>query len=275
VIVVPHLRELPGMRLYQDSGEAALVYVDLLEAAPMHGAHPVWWLDSHPGRAYLLGEVRFGPGADGFGELPGGHPGRRLLPMPWEQAPVHAWGRAGDGVRLLAEGTTSGFGAANAILNGTAPAEAVAEPVVVAAELTCRARLAGASVRGSGAAAAFGEAAAAAPMGPGTAWSATLADGLLPALRRQVARGRLALTVEAPSTKAADALAELAMLEWAARMAAAAAPPRSLAGPAAAARRGDLPGPPDPRLEWRPGDLVPLRALRRLVAPARPFPGRP
>lgn len=82
MIVVPHLRELPGRRLYQDDREPALLYVDLLEAAPVHGADPVWWLDSHPGPAYLLGEVRFGPGAGGFGELPDVPRDRRLVPAP-------------------------------------------------------------------------------------------------------------------------------------------------------------------------------------------------
>jgi hypothetical protein len=249
--------------------------VALLEAALVHSPDPVWWLDSHPGPAYLLGEVRFGPGAGGFGELLGVPHGRRLVPMPWEPAPVRVWGRAGDGARFLAEGRTSGFGAANAVLNGTAPAEATTEPVAVAAELTCRARLAGASVRGSGAAAALGEAAAAAPVGSGAGWSATLAEALLPALRRQLATGRLTLAVEAATAPAVDALTELAMLEWAAKVDAAASPRLALAGPATLAARLELPDPPDPRLDWRQGDLVPLRALRRLVAPAGSSPWRP
>ena len=52
--------------------------------------------------AYLVGEVRFGPGVEGFGDITALTPGQRPVPMPWEIVPVFAWYREGDGVKVVA-----------------------------------------------------------------------------------------------------------------------------------------------------------------------------
>src|ERR1051325_11698912 len=100
--------------VYRDTADPQALYVDLLEPAPVHGESAVRWMPIPDSSAYLVGEVRFGPGAEGFGEVPRVSPGQRMIPMPWETVPVFAWNRQGDGVRILGRGKTSGFGASNA-----------------------------------------------------------------------------------------------------------------------------------------------------------------
>ena len=267
MIVVPSSASLPETRLYRDSVDPKVAYLDLRRAKPVRGTEAVRWLPVSPQDAYLMGEVRFGPDAEEFNQVPGLAPNERVLPMPWGAGPVWVWGRDGDGARLIAKGTTSGFGMANAVLNGTAPLGAVGAPVMLAAELTCRAQLAMAWLSGSGSPSAAESVADQARVGRSAAWSATVADALLAALEEAVRAGLLALAVEptAPSSEAAE-VREVALLEWARRVAVAATPPvESLAMPAARVARLRLAAPPDFRIDWPAGTVVSFRAIRVLA----------
>src|SRR4051794_37601259 len=102
MIAAPAVAFLRNACLYRESADANTIYVDLLEPAPMRGESAIRWMPIPNSDAYLVGEVRFGPGADGFGEIPELTPEQRAIPMPWEIAPVLAWCREGDGVRVIA-----------------------------------------------------------------------------------------------------------------------------------------------------------------------------
>jgi hypothetical protein len=266
MIVVPSSTSTPETRLYRDSVDPKVAYLDLRRAKPVRGTEAVRWLPVSPQDAYLMGEVRFGPDAGEFEQVPGLAPNTRVLPMPWDAGPVWAWGRDGDRARLIAKGATSGFGMANAVLNGTAPLGAVGAPVMIAAELTCRAQLAGVRLSGSGQPSAADGVAAQARVGRRAEWSATVADALLVALEEAERTGLLALAVEptASSSEAAE-VRWLGLLEWARRVGAAATPPvESLAMPAARVARLQLAALPDFRIDWPPGTVVSFRAIRVL-----------
>lgn len=262
MLTVPAVATVAHARLYGDDTDGQLLYVDLLEPAPVRGPTATRWLPIPEALAYLVGEVRFGPGAEGFGAIPAVVPGQRLLPMPWASAPVYAWYRQGDGVQLVAQGKTSGFGQANAVFNGTAPLSAMISPVLVAAALTCPARLVGGEVQGSGRADQLAAALPQAALGAQADWAATLGTALIAWLEQLLASGALALRVQADA--AATELRTLALLEWAQRLQQLIAPDLTLAAPAALVNNPMLPTWPDLAINWTRGSSIPLRTIRIL-----------
>jgi hypothetical protein len=219
-------------------------------------------------QAYLSGEVRFGPGKEGFGRVPQPAESQRLIPMPWEIAPVFAWYREGDGVRLAARGKTSGFGSSNAVLNGNAPASAMISPVLIAAELVCQARLAWAQVNGKGEPAAVEQALKKAALGPRADWQMTLSEALIDMLNGLLETSELSLWVQLESVKAEESaqskfeLRKLALCEWAHRLQTLLAPDLTLAAPAALIQSTDLNAPLFLDLAWMAGSSVTLRSVR-------------
>jgi hypothetical protein len=270
MIRLPAFKTLSQAHLYADSVDARLLYVDLLEPAPVHGSCAARWSPMAGNEAYLSGEVRFGPGKEGFGRiLKAGHD-QRLLPMPWEIAPVFAWYRTGEDVQLAARGKTSGFGSSNAVLNGSAPVRAMLSPLFIAAELVCQARLARAQVSGKGRPAAVEEALKTAPLGRRADWRTTLADVLVDLLSGLLGAGELTLWVQLenfPADTDAQRKAELrhlALLEWAHRLQRLLAPDLTLAAPAALIPSIDLKAPLSLDLAWMAGSSVTLRSVRVL-----------
>jgi hypothetical protein len=264
MISVPATSRLDQMLLYRDSADRQTLYLDVLRPAPVQGADIVRWQPIPPDAAYLIGEVRFGPAAEDFQSLTGTPPGMRVLPMPWLSSPVYVWSRDGDGVRRLATGKTSGFGLSNAIFNATAPARAMIEPVQVAAELVCQARLA-ADIRGGGTISGIDDALAHAQVGQRADWSATVGAALCAVLQQQLDAGNLTLVVQPGdlATPNAVELREFALLEWAHRIAAAQSPAiESLALPAAQIARLQLTSTLDLLIEWRSEAIVPVRVVR-------------
>jgi len=262
MLTVPAVATLAHARLYGDDRDGQLLYVDLLEPAPVRGPTATHWLPIPEALAYLVGEVRFGPGAEGFGAIPAVVPGQRLLPMPWAIAPVYAWYREGDGVQVVAQGKTSGFGQANAVFNGTAPLSAMIAPVLVAAALTCPARLAGGQVQGNGQADQLAAALPQAALGAQADWDATLGAALVAWLEQLVTAGVLSLRVQ--TAAAATELRELALLEWAQRLQPLLAPNLTLAAPAALVNNPGLATWPDLAINWSIGNSIPLRVIRVL-----------
>jgi hypothetical protein len=264
MISVPATSRHDQMRVYSDSADRQMLYLDVLRPAPVHGADIVRWQPIPPDLAYLIGEVRFGPAAEDLQNLPGTSPGMRVLPMPWPSSPVYIWSRDGDGVRRLATGKTSGFGLSNAIFNATAPARAMIEPVQVAAELVCQARLA-ADMRGGATIGGINAALASARVGERAEWSATFGQALCATLRQQLDAGGLTLAVQTGglAPHAIEELRELALLEWAHRIAATQSPAiESLAVPAPQIARLRPPAALDLALAWHAGDIVLVRAVR-------------
>lgn len=267
MISIPSFLILSKARLYPDSGDPGLLYVDLFSPAPAHPGTAFRWMPFSETQAYLVGEMRFGLGSGGFGDLSGLPPGVRLLPMPWEPGPVVAWYRDGDRGRPVAQGNTSGFGASNAILNGTAPLKAMVSPVGVAADLACRARLSGVEVRGSGRAEAAQDALTRATLGDRAEWHTTLAEALLGALKALLRGHEVTLEVLVDHTNpfTREELEGLALLEWARRISAWLDPHISLAQPAGHVQLKELPGPPGLSIHWKPGDIVTLRAVKKSI----------
>jgi hypothetical protein len=265
MIVIPAILAKPKARVYADSDDPGASYLDVLQPAPARGDAVARWMLIPPDAAYLAGEVRFGPDTADFKTLPAGT--SRALPLPWASGPVFVWCREGDGVRLLARGKTSGYGMSNAVFSASAPATTMIAPLAIAAEPSCRARLAGARVRGTVALEALQRALARAPIGGRAEWSATLADSLLHVLRGLLDRGDAELAIEGRglSREGAGELRELALLEWAQRIrTASAGPPESLAFPAGQVARVEPHGARDLRLAWDDGAIVPLRVVRVL-----------
>jgi hypothetical protein len=261
MILVPATSTRPGARLHADTDDPGAAYLDTIQPAPARGDAVGRWI-ALPDAAYLAGEVRFGPDESDFHALPPGT--SRALPMPWASSPVYVWCREGGGVRLLARGKTSGYGMSNAVFSASAPAAAMIAPLAIAAELSCRARLASGRVHGTVAAGALRRALADARIGGRAEWTATLAEALLHVLRGLLDRGDLKLAIEARESQAEE-LRELALLELAQRIrAASAGAPDSLALPAAQVERVELQGATDLRIAWDAGAIVTLRAVRVL-----------
>jgi hypothetical protein len=275
LIVVPSVSTLPAARLYADSSDAQVLYVDLLNPAPVKGTSATRWMPLPEQAAYLVGEVRFGPGVDGFGDIPGMPPNTRLLPMPWAIAPVFVWYRQGDGVELVARGKTSGFGQSNAVFNGTAPLAAMISPVMIAAELVCQAQMAGVQATGKGEAEAVNVALAKSKLGQRAAWDATLGQALVDLLTSLLKDGSLGLNISLANSKDTTAsariseLRDLALLEWAHRIQVLIGPELTLAAPAALVKSNSLAGPVSLGLDWPMGARLTLRTLRVLRSEER------
>ena len=235
IMSIPAISRLDQTLVYHDFADRQMIYLDVLRPAPVHGADIVRWQPIPPDFGLPESASSFGSRRRGLSET-----GRRVARHACAAdavgaSPVYVWSRDGDGVRRFATGKTSGFGLSNAIFNATAPARAMIQPVQIAAELVCQARLA-VDMRGGGTIGAIGVAlerarSASAPIGR-------------PPLARRCARsaaaarhrGYLTLAVQ-PGGLAAPAVAELrefALLEWAHRIATAQSPAiESLARPAA------------------------------------------
>ena len=270
MIRLPTFMALPLARLYSDSADARLVYVDLLDPAPVHGDCATRWMPMPDSQAYLVGEVRFGPGKEGFGTIPQCAVGQRLLPMPWKIVPVFAWCRQGDGILLTARGKTSGFGSSNAVVNGSAPASAMISPVLVAAELVCQALLSRAQVSGKGDPSAVAQALENAALGQRAEWHVPLGAALVDMLNELLESSHLVLWVQLDSQHSDQAterkaeLRQLALLEWAHRVQTLLAPDLTLAAPAALIQSTKLNAPLFLDLAWMAGSSVPLRCVRVL-----------
>jgi len=262
MIAVPCTAAYASARVYRDSTARDIAYVDLLEPAPVHGGRPARWFPMPGETAYLAGEVRFGPGPDGFGDVARSLPNRRLMPMPWNISTVYVWRRDGDQCQVLAQGKTSGFGASNAIFNGTAPLGAMISPVRISAELSCPAEIT-VRVRGGGAADAPAAPAGHAPQEP---WDATLGDILIAHFRRLLDQGKLTVSIQGDrlAGHVRDDLLMQVMLEWAHRFRPQVEAPVTLAYPAGALGnvRWSLAG--DMEINWSPADRITLRVVRIL-----------
>ncbi len=270
MLILPAFYKMPNIHLYRDSADPQLLYGDLLEPAPVRGDSATRWLPIPNAEAYLVGEVRFAADQEGFGNVPELVKNQRLLPMPWGSTPVYVWYQKEDGVELLAQGETSGFGQSNTVFNGTAPLGAMIAPVLVAAELNCPAWLVEWQVEGVLQPAAILSALPHAKVGAQAEWSATLSEALVTLLDGMLAAGDLTLNIQGgrafagDKVAAKDELRQLALLEWAHRLGAQLAPTVSLAAPAALVRLPDQLSVPMLDINWRIDSRVPLRTVRLL-----------
>jgi len=262
VIQMPSVGGSSGQRYFADSNDPDLCYLDSLAPKPVGQRSAARWMPL-PDAAYLAGEVRFGHGA-GDAE-PRRGPSQRLLPVPWEIAPVYAWYRDGDRAKIIAQGKTSGFSASNAVFSGTAPLAAMVSSIVIAAELCCDAQLAVAPlmrVRGAGHINALQESLRRVEQAPAD-WDVTIAAVLVKMLAGALESAAFQLTIEADRS-ALDELREAALLEWAHRILAVLAPDLTLAFPASLIPGTRLEAPLALDLDWASGDRFRLRAVKSL-----------
>lgn len=263
MIQVPSIDGSSGQRYFADSIDPDVRYLDSLVPAPVGQKAAVRWMPL-PDGAYLAGEVRFGPGGEEYKAGPGMP--SRLLPVPWEMAPVHAWYRDGDRARIVAEGKTSGFSASNAVFSGTAPLAAMVSSIVIAAELSCDAQLAAAPairVRGTGRANMVQDFVDRAALAGHAAWDETIAAALVTMLKTALESAAFQLTIEADGSKVNE-LRDAALLEWAHRILTALAPGVSLGFPASLIPGTRLQAPLDLDLDWASGNRFRLRTVKSL-----------
>jgi hypothetical protein len=267
MIVLPTFACPTRYRLYRDSQDEGLIYVDTVQPLPVH-REAVRWLSISDEQAYCVGEVQFAPRNTDLSQFSetAQTAGARSLTMPWQSGRVFAWYQREVGVQPLAEGETSGYGIHNTVLNGTAGPEAIAAPLAIAAELYCSGQLAGASLQGGGDWAAVHAALQALPLGDAAPPMATLADVLLVMLRQLVETKGLILLAraEALSLEAIAELKQLALMEWAHRIVDAWGQKLSLAMPAAQVAALEISHPINLELNWCAGEVIPMRAVRVL-----------
>lgn len=262
MIQMPSVDGSSGQRYFADSIDPDVWYLDSLAPAPVGQKAAARWMPL-PDAAYLVGEVRFGPGGD-EPETKRGMP-HRLLPVPWEIAPVYVWYRDGDRAKIVAQGKTSGFSASNAVFSGTAPLAAMVSSIVVAAELSCDAQLAAAPpmrVRGSGRVDAIQDSLQRAEPAPAD-WDVTIAAVLRKLLTGAIESAALQLTIDAAGS-AIEELREAALLEWAHRILAVLAPGLTLAFPASLIPGTRLEAPLTLDLDWASDHRFRLRTVRSL-----------
>jgi hypothetical protein len=141
-------------------------------------------------------------------------------------------------------------------------------PVLVGAELVCRARLAQAKVTGMGRPDDIVQALQSAAWGEGATWSRALGEALGELLSRLVDSGGLALEVQVdePTPEIAEmqiaALRRLSLLEWAHRLVASVAPELTLGSPAALLKPWTIGSIPSFELSWTHGSTISLRTVR-------------
>ncbi|MBC8163786.1 MAG: hypothetical protein H7Z42_21470 [Roseiflexaceae bacterium] len=261
MISIPTISKRGSARGYADTRDPHVLYVDSLEpmVAP---ATPIQRQALPSGQAVFAADIRFGASAADMQRFAA--PERRLLPMPWEIGAVYGWLPEGEGVRLLARGKTSGFGAHNAVLTTTTEARLIDAPVTIAAELALQGQLAGARLQGRGDLRAARELLHHAPLGQRARWHVTLGEALIAWLRALLNHGPLTLRAEATdlTMEGVEDLRQIALAEWAHRVARAWFPRlESLALPAALAGE-PAEAMPDLALDWYSGDLVTMRAVR-------------
>lgn len=272
MIVIPCIAELRGgSRVYLDSDDAGLAYVDKLQPGAATEDGTLLRVAEFDGRNYLNGEVCFGPDESRLKETARHMTGKRLLTVPWEPGRVNVWTTDADGhVQRLANGVTSGYGRHNTVFSAElGEAEA---PLQVAVALHCRARLQGARVIASGLDSTAAQVAAALPVGVHAPWTATLAEVTVAVLRELVKRRMLSLMVEARdlALPGLDDLRELALHEWATRLLADCGHGEALAHPAATLSELSPRGDSAIDFVWQPGDTVNMRTVRSLhMAPGK------
>lgn len=276
MISIPSMLSTGELHLYRDSTDEQIVYTDLLQPAPAKGSEATRWVPIPGSLAYLVGEVRFGPGKEEVETVAKLFPQGRLLPMPWESAEVFVWYREKDQAHLVAKGKTSGFGVSNAVFNGTAPLSAMISPISVAAELVCSARLVGARIHGEGNLRSVEQALAKAPFGVNADWQNTVGAVLVSVLSELLDEGRLSLEITLPVVQGKDSalqaemhaemhaeMLEVALLEWSHRIQASIAPDLTLGAPASLVSTTHFQQPLALALAW-PESNVMLRAVRIL-----------
>ncbi len=266
MIEVPADLKSSNYRLYRDSQDLQLVYVDALQPTAVHEAGAiVWRAQPTSNRAYFVSELQFGATEAGFQSVANLTCDRRTVPVSWEPSPVFAWFRQGDTAQMLARGKTSGFGSHNAVMSGTANAEVMALPIAIAGELSYSGKLAGATVRADGELIALQQVLATVPVGSRAPWAATIADVLIPTLARLVEHDGLTIKAEAVNLPldGLSELKELVLMEWAHRIVQCAAI-ESLAFPAAQVKSLTLQEPLDLNINWTKGAIVPVRVVRVL-----------
>ncbi|MEM8806323.1 MAG: hypothetical protein AAGF01_09890 [Cyanobacteria bacterium P01_G01_bin.38] len=270
MLVVPTFATPTHYRLYRDSQDETLLYVDSMRPTPVHDEGLLWLLLSED-QAYSSGEVQFGPCETDLQQtLPptaAQSSSARSLPVPWQPGPVYAWCQQAEGVHLLGRGQTSGYGLHNAVFNGTAGPEAMAAPVAIAAELHCSGQLAHAQLRGGGQPEAVAAALEHLPLGDQAPKLATLADVLLPTLRQLINAKALILLANAEnlSIEAIEELRQLALMEWAHRILSACQGENlSLAMPAAQVSSLVITQPLTLDINWFTGESIPIRVVRVL-----------
>lgn len=266
MIQMPSIGGTSGQRYFADTTDPDIRYLDSLAPKPVGQRSAARWMPM-PDAAYLAGEVRFGHGADD--PEPDRDRLQRLLPIPWGIAPVYAWYRDGDRAKIVAQGKTSGFSASNAVFNGTAPLAAMVSSLVIAAELSCDAQLAAASlirVRGTGRINALQDVLRRLEPAPAD-WDVTVASVLVKVLTGALESAAFQLTIDADRS-AIDELREAVLLEWAHRILAVLAPGLTLAYPASLISDTQLDAPLALDLEWASGDRVRLRSVKVLQTTA-------
>jgi hypothetical protein len=263
MIQIPSIGGSSGQRYFADSVDPDVWYLDSLAPAPVGQKKAVRWMPL-PDAAYLAGEVRFGPGGDD--PEPRTNMPRRLLPVPWDIAPVYAWYRDGDRARIIAQGKTSGFSASNAVFSGTAPLGAMVSSIVIAAELSCDVQLAvspSMRVTGTGRVDALQDSFR--RIESGAEWDATIGAVLIAMLAGAIGSAALQLNVDAGGS-GGDELRDAALCEWAHRILAVIAPDVTLAFPASLISAMRLEAPPTLDLHWASGDRFRLRTVKSLQA---------
>lgn len=266
MIEVPADLKSSDYRLYRDTQDAELVYIDALQPVAVHEAGAVVWrAEPTSKRAYFVSELQFGATEAGFKQVSNLTLDRRVVPIPWESSPVFMWSRQGDTTQILAKGNTSGFGSHNVVMSGTANAEVMASPIAIASELSYSGKLAGATIRADGELVALQQSLAAVPVGSCAPWAATIADVLIPTLARLVEHDGLTIKAEAVNTSldGLSELKELVLMEWAHRIVQSASI-ESLAFPATQVESLTLKEPLDLTINWIKGAIVPVRVVRAL-----------
>ena len=266
MIQAPLIAKTPNYQFYRDSADRSLVYVDALQVAPRSRADRLRLLTLPSGQGYMTAEVSFGAGEEGLQEARIDR-SQRSTTMPWGISPVFAWLPEADGVRIVATGRTSGYGSHNAVLAGSIVGANLPAQLTVAAELCCEGRLVGARVKGSGDASSVRERLKEAFAGAPAHWYMTTAEALIAQLRGMLDRRELVLLADVVNLPlpAVEDLQNLVLMEWAHRIAESATPAiGSLALPAAQLKNIALGDALNLQIDWREGDLIPIRAIRAL-----------
>jgi len=273
MMCVPHIRHLNDHRVYRDSVEDGVVYVDATRPVPERPPH-AWWTKSRK-EAHLSAEVRFGPVATILARVRELYPKRRVLPVDYGVQPVFAWTKGSDSIHRLPEGYSSGYGSHHAVLNGSAPQP---DDMAVAAEFSADAVVDGARVRARGDGAIILQALDERLRVEAIDWNLTIGDVMAAILSDAVDRRAAEVKVNL-SNRPMDALEEirrLVFLTWARRMAGVLGLSTSLAEPAVRvawsireklrargidACANDL----DLTLCWTSGDRVRTRLVKTLL----------
>ncbi len=257
MITLPSSAAFPRVLLYTDSDDLQLSYIDIRTPAPVNGSHVLRWMLLPENRAFLSGEIRYAPTMQDYSDIVPSK--RRSLPMPWSSSPVYVWNPR----ELLAKGKTSGMGMSNAVLSASTTIANVGLPLVVAAELTCKARLANLSVDATGDIESVKAIVGALRLGETVEWDTSIADVLVSVLSDLVVQGGLTIRIESNilNDTYKDEVTQLVILEWAYRLVACGTY-AGLTLPASHYNHLQMSDNLDLNIHWRHMDLVTMRAIR-------------